>query len=433
MSRDEDPYFDGAEFEPPDALHLVLDSDVMMACFAAERLQRIERMHRDALDDARREGREGPEIVERAIRLELAAAMRITEYAADELLCRAHTLVHQYPVMLESLARGRVTERHTAIFVELLAPVEPELRAEVVPAAVALAESQPTGAFRRLLRALVERVRGVTLEQRHAEALDARRVVVEPSDDGMAWLLALMPAVEAHAIFERATAISKRLATREGEDRTLDQLRSDVVADLLIDGETASHAPEASGIRAAVAVTVPALSLLGNAPADTGAGAAETGAGVTDLPSVEGVGPVPVSVAVKLCGGAEGWMRILTHPETGMVLSVGRDRYSPPASLRRLVQWRAGRCMAPGCGVPASRCHIDHSLDWQYGGHTSAANLGPLCAGHHIVKHKGGWNLRQLDGGAIEWTSPAGRRYVVQPERRVPVFTVEPPGEPPPF
>ena len=35
-------------------------------------------------------------------------------------------------------------------------------------------------------------------------------------------------------------------------------------------------------------------------------------------------------------------------------------------------------------------------------------------------------------GGAIEWTSPTGRRYVVQPERKVPVFTVDPTRDPEP-
>ena len=48
----------------------------------------------------------------------------------------------------------------------------------------------------------------------------------------------------------------------------------------------------------------------------------------------------------------------------------------------------------------------------------------PLCKGHHTVKHHGGWIVRQIEGsgGALEWISPAGRHYVVQPERRVPVF-----------
>ena len=78
--------------------------------------------------------------------------------------------------------------------------------------------------------------------------------------------------------------------------------------------------------------------------------------------------------------------------------------------------------MAPGCGIPASRCDLDHSIAWEDGGHTSLQNLAPLCRGHHRVKHHGRWSVTQLDGGALEWISPAGRRYVVQPERRIPVF-----------
>ncbi len=45
---------------------------------------------------------------------------------------------------------------------------------------------------------------------------------------------------------------------------------------------------------------------------------------------VEGIGPIPVDRARELAGGAEAWTRILTHPETGMVLSVGRAQYRPP-------------------------------------------------------------------------------------------------------
>jgi hypothetical protein len=80
--------------------------------------------------------------------------------------------------------------------------------------------------------------------------------------------------------------------------------------------------------------------------------------------------------------------------------------------------------MAPGCGMPASQCEIDHTIAWVIGGTTSLMNLAPLCKGHHIVKHHGGWTVRQIDGsgGALEWTSPSGRRYRVEPERRVPVF-----------
>ena len=72
--------------------------------------------------------------------------------------------------------------------------------------------------------------------------------------------------------------------------------------------------------------------------------------------------------------------------------------------------------------MPASRCHIDHNIAWHQGGPTALSNLAPFCEGHHIVKHHGGWTIRQLPGGAIQWTSPTGRQYTVHPERPIPVF-----------
>jgi hypothetical protein len=125
-------------------------------------------------------------------------------------------------------------------------------------------------------------------------------------------------------------------------------------------------------------------------------------------------------------------MRILTHPETGAVLSVGRDQYRPPPALRRLVRWRADRCMAPGCGIPATRCDIDHTTAWEHGGTTALPNLAPLCRGHHRVKHHTAWHLTQAaDTGALHWTSPAGRHYIVHPEHPTPTFHPTPEPAPP--
>ena len=233
----------------------------------------------------------------------------------------------------------------------------------------------------------------------------------------MAWVHLHVPAVEARAIHARATAIAKTIVAQDGETRTLDQARADVACDLLIEGRTDLHPAETRGIRASVVVTVPALALLAETDAERDAAGLEPAV-------VEGVGPIPIERARDLCGDADGWMRILTHPETGAVLSVGRDLYRTPPALRRLVTWRAGRCMGPGCGMAASRCELDHTVAWEDGGTTSLDNLAPICRGHHRVKHHGGWQVRQLpdSGGALEWTSPAGRRYVVEPERPVPVF-----------
>lgn len=401
----------------PDAVDLVLEAATMESVFAAERLSRIDSMRRELLTEAAGRGAGVTDIVERSIRLELASAMRVTEYAAGRMIVIADALVHRYPRALQSLAGGRMTQRHAEILADAIDEMTPELRGEVADRAVELAESEPVGTFRRALRALIETVQATTLEQRHESALQARRAVLERGHDGMGALLVYAPEVELQAIFTRATAIAKTITAQDCETRTLDQVRADVICDLLVDGVTDAVPAAARGIRASVVVTVPVLALL-----DDGAAKA------ADPPVVEGVGPIPLSRARELCGGDAGWMRVLTHPETAMVLSVGREQYRPPLSLRKLTKWRADRCMAPGCGMPASRCEIDHTVAWEHGGDTSLENNAPICKGHHTVKHHGGWRVMQVDGsgGAVEWTSPTGRRYVVQPERRVPVFRASP-------
>ncbi|MGP3534213.1 DUF222 domain-containing protein [Microbacterium sp. RD1] len=397
-----------------DPLDLVTDVSTMMSVLAAERYERVAALYRDALRETTVFRGSQPEIIERSLRWELALALQITEFAADRMLRTAEGLVERYPGMLDLLRHARTTERHAEVFVELVDIVEPRLRDRVIPTALELAGAHPLGTFRRRLRALVDTVRAATLEERYQDAVAMRRVAIEAGADGMAWLMVHLPAVEAHAAYERATAMAKLLAARDGESRTLDQLRADILADLIIDGSVPAHPDGVRGIRATVAVLVPALALLDDAHATS-----------SEPATVEGVGPIPLSRARELCGGEKGWTRILTHPETGIILSVGRRHYETPAPLRRLVQWRAGRCLGPGCGVPASRCEIDHRIAWEHGGRTELTNLNPLCTGHHTLKHHGGWTIHPLDGhaGALEWTSPLGRRYVVHPERTVPAFT----------
>jgi hypothetical protein len=407
----------GIPFPVPDALDEVAELDDMMTVFAAQRLRRIDVLRHETLEDAERAGRELTEVVERGLRLELAARLRITEHAAGELIRLSDAVMHRYPAVMDSFERARMTQQHVQALVDAFDQLETHLRDGLLADAIGLAESQPVGAFRRGLRRMIDAARAVTLEERHEQAVQHRRMHVEPADDAMAWVMLLMPSVEAQAIHARATAQAKALLAEPGETRTLDQARLDVICDLLIDGDTTYHPSEVRGIRATVVVTVPALALL--AEDDRARDAAGLAPAV-----VEGIGPIPLARAKELCGGAAGWMRVLTHPETGAVLSVGRRQYRPPAALTKIAKWRADRCMAPGCGIPSSRCEIDHTLAWEHGGSTSLTNLAPLCKGHHTVKHHGGWQVRQAPdgGGALEWTSPSGRRYVVEPERRIPTF-----------
>src|SRR5690606_25879591 len=57
----------------PDALDLVADVADMEAAFAAQRFQAVDAMRREAQAEAARHGRQLTEVIDRSIRLELAA------------------------------------------------------------------------------------------------------------------------------------------------------------------------------------------------------------------------------------------------------------------------------------------------------------------------------------------------------------------------
>ncbi|WP_203915555.1 HNH endonuclease signature motif containing protein [Rhizocola hellebori] len=80
------------------------------------------------------------------------------------------------------------------------------------------------------------------------------------------------------------------------------------------------------------------------------------------------------------------------------------------------IRARDRTCRAPGCRIPARACHLDHTTNYAHGGPTTHDDLGPLCARHHIMKHEGGWQLRQTRPGHFIWISPTGRIYHIKPE-----------------
>ena len=94
------------------------------------------------------------------------------------------------------------------------------------------------------------------------------------------------------------------------------------------------------------------------------------------------------------------------HAETG---------YRPSRTLQHLVRARSARCTAPGCGRPAARCDLDHTVPWDQGGITCECDLAPLCRHHHKCKQAQGWHLEQPEPGVLRWQTPSGRTYATKP------------------
>ncbi|WP_254868327.1 HNH endonuclease signature motif containing protein [Corynebacterium sp. Marseille-P4321] len=60
--------------------------------------------------------------------------------------------------------------------------------------------------------------------------------------------------------------------------------------------------------------------------------------------------------------------------------------YVPNDAMKAFVRARDGKCIFPGCNVPATRCQLDHRIPYAEGGPTTPANLHCLCQKHHNVK-----------------------------------------------
>ncbi|MDQ1575613.1 MAG: hypothetical protein QOH55_763 [Microbacteriaceae bacterium] len=352
----------------------------------------------------------------RALRAELATALKIPERTAENLLAVSGSLVQNLPDTLAALTAGEISYRHAQIMVDHTGGLDDPTRTALETAALPYARTLTAAKFERKIRTLRERANPETIRERHVRAAGDREVVFDPGRDGMAWLSAYLPAADALGAYNRLSELAASLQCPD-EERTLTQLRADVFRDLLIDGQPSGHGT-APGITAKVFVTVPVLTLLDRDDL-LGHDELPTTLGHDELPAtLDGYGPIDADTARTLAAHAPSFIRLLTHPETGAVLSVGRDSYRVPQDLKNWLQVRDVTCRFPGCSRHAARCEIDHTRDWANNGQTRHNNLAHLCKSHHILKHKSDWQVAQArDGtGNLTWTSPAGRNYVTEPE-----------------
>jgi hypothetical protein len=313
----------------------------------------------------------------------------------------------------------------------------------------------------------------------------AARTVSRPRilQDGMAGLWAVLPAADAVRLDGMLDALARR-SRQAGDPRTLDQLRADELLDRVL-GRTAhlvardgtvlpSHRdgahehhdafglaagsdPEPEGAQAVPAEVAPggpaaAADAVAGRPRDVGEAAPRTVVhltvslatllGADDAPGdLAGYGPIDAQQARAMALDlGSTWQRIVTDPLSGTVLDVGRTTYRPPAALADHVRHRDKYCTAPGCPVPATRCDLDHTIEYHPPpegspprplGTTCAHNLGPLCRTHHRLKTAGILRVHQPTAGEFIWRTPTGHAFRVRPGSDEPTIHLTAPPHPP--
>ncbi|MHA7172110.1 HNH endonuclease signature motif containing protein [Arthrobacter monumenti] len=369
---------------------------------------------------------------------EVSGALTIATRTAQKLIFESTELVGSFPATLERLETGELNRDQAMVIIDqaqtLPEHAQPEFEKELLADAPELPRPKLAGKAKRLR----ERMHPESGARRKKKAACDRRAWYQPAEDGMAWLGAYLPAEAATAAYNRITDAARALRSPD-EERTGTQLCADVFTDLLLgtgpipDGPIAGlnddnnndrgrggnpspgstgtassgqavaepHLPNYEQIKPEVIVTVPVLTLLG----------------LSEEPAeLEGFGPMDDETARKLCANAPSFKRILTHPETGAMISFGRTTYKVPADLKKMINIRDRCCRAPGCNRSARFTELDHTTPWAEGGKTDYESLKGYCPMHHLRKTACGWKDTQDKDGTITVTSPAGRTYTSKPE-----------------
>lgn len=172
----------------------------------------------------------------RSARADVALILGINERTAETHLRHAHNVKLNYPATFQSFLDGKIGYRHTTVIAEAgrvigedSAPESIFRRAAYEAQVLPVAEVESPNRLQPAAKVIAERFATLTLDERHVDANKRRSVCVVPQADGMADLIAHLPAVEAYAIADRISRIAKankhaqeaaaKLAAEEGETR----------------------------------------------------------------------------------------------------------------------------------------------------------------------------------------------------------------------
>ena len=345
-------------------------------------------------------------------REEIAAALRLSSGTAQIRIDIARTLVNYLPKTCAALANGEISAAHASVIARESAEVigkglSAAAITEIELKAISHAEFHTPIQVANKVRGTIARLSPEIFEAAAEHARDCRKVTMYSEPDGMATIVALLPAADAQTVMLAIDALARHESEINGSDvsisplddeRTLDMKRADALTSLaatFLANNVDSYKPHRRPVTVNLTSDLPTL------------------LGLTENPGIlAGYGAIPASVARDLAADGK-WKRFITDPVNGELLDLGRETYEPPQALIDFLTARDRTCRFPGCRQPARVGDIDHAKSWDTGGETSISNLGVLCRRHHRMKPHGGWELKSRGDGSCTWTSPTGKIYQV--------------------
>jgi len=326
---------------------------------------------------------------------EIRVALKLTRRATENELAMALDRRERLANVWRMLAAGGIDMRRARCIAHGTAHLSMATARQTADRILADAPDLTTGQIVTRLRRLCVEADPEEAEDRYGRALADRSVVVEATPEGTANLYATnLPPDRLSAIKRRIHDMAQALRGN-GEIRTMDQRRSDVLLDLLEGARQTGSDP-----RAVVDLCVDLGTLVG----------------LNDAPGeIAGFGPVIADIARQVVERQQDaeWRFTVTDGATGLVIDNGITSRRPTTEQRRHAQARRRSCVFPGCRMPALRSDFDHRIPSSEGGPTKTTHLAPLCRHDHCVCHRFGWTLAYLptdaSSGGPDWDTPTSR------------------------
>lgn len=330
---------------------------------------------------------------------EISFAMRWSTEWTRRQVSMSRSLVGRMPTVLEALSDGEISSYQAFLACEGLADAFAKARLEITDPDVGgeLTEKfvdrvshrmreQNGVEFRRTVRRAVVSLAPEEFEEAFERACRNRTVKLTHVDEGMAWLSAYLPGVDA----EKAWAAIQSAADDLAGDGTEYQKLADAFVALVCGGVTKGS------VETEVQVIVGLETLLG----------------LNDEPGVLRSSGELVSVGkVRELSESSRLRRLVVEKMSGKLIDFGRTTYRPPSALNDKVRARDVMCRAPGCTRSADKSDLDHTVAWEEGGETSEKNLVALCRRHHNLKTHLDWSYQLMPDGTVTWLTAEGLEH----------------------
>lgn len=239
--------------------------------------------------------------------------------------------------------------------------------------------------------------------ERAGSAFERRSIYLDPDEDGMTWLHALIHTTDAVRIDSLLTGLVKQTPADGcalGQHCTLQQRRADLFAGILLGRvDLAGSATGRVHGGAVIGVTVPVTTLVG----------------LDDTPgeSFDQRFVLPAGMVRELAAEPGTLFYRLLTDRLGRILDVTEIGRFPSTKLHIALNMRDGTCAFPTCNVPATNCDADHVIPAPRGP-TTADNLRNLCRRHHRFKTFGIVDTT-IGPPGHQWHLPAGKTVRSKP------------------